>query len=50
MTKNTTLANIITIGGVTLMLGIAGFSLPVSLAFIGATTLGCAYLTKKEDK
>ena len=48
--NNTTVANLVTIGGVTLMLGIAGFSLPISLAVLGATTVGCAYLTSKEGK
>jgi hypothetical protein len=48
--NNTTVANLATIGGVTLMLGIAGFSLPISLAILGVTTAGCAYLTYKEGK
>jgi hypothetical protein len=48
--NNTTVANLATIGGVTLMLGIAGFSLPISLAILGVTTAGCAYLTYTEGK
>lgn len=48
--NNTTVANLVTIGGVTLATIIAGFTLPVSLGIIGATTMGCAYLTYKEDK
>lgn len=48
--NNTTVANLVTIGGVTLATVIAGFTLPVSLGIIGATTMGCAYLTYKEGK
>ena len=50
MNKNTGIANGVTILGVTGMLIIAGFSLPVSLAILGATTVGCGYLTVKQDK
>ena len=46
--NNTMIANIVTIGGVTAMLGIAGFSLPISLTILGVTTLGCGYLTIKD--
>lgn len=45
---STEFANLLTIGGVSLMLGIANFALPVSLAIIGVTTIGCAILTEKE--
>lgn len=48
--NNTTVANLATIGGITVATIIAGFSFPVSLSIIGATTLGCAYLTYKEGK
>lgn len=50
MMNNTTVANLVTVGGITLATMIAGFSFPVSLSIIGATTIGCAYLTYKEDK
>lgn len=50
MNKNTTIANGVTILGVTGMLIIAGFSLPVSLSILGSTTAGCVYLTAKQDK
>lgn len=46
--NNTQIANLVTIGGVSVMLGIAGFTLPISLTVLGATTLGCAYLTTKK--
>lgn len=48
--NKTMVANLTTMGGVTLMLGIAGFSLPISLAILGVTTLGCAYLTTKDKE
>lgn len=48
--NKTMVANLITIGGVTAMLSIAGFSLPISLAILGATTLGCSYLTIKDEE
>ena len=48
--NKTMVANLITIGGVTLMLGVAGFTLPVSLTILGATTLGCGYLTTKDER
>lgn len=48
MNKNTAVANLVTIGGVTVMLAIAGFSLPVSLGILGITTVGCGYVTMKE--
>ena len=50
MKDNTTFANLLSIGGTTMMVAIAGFSLPVSLAIIGASTVGCAYLTLKDSK
>ena len=37
-----------TLTGVTGMLLIAGFSLPVSGIILGGTALGCYHLTKKE--
>mgnify|MGYP001280936262 FL=1 len=50
MSKNTIIADVVTMGGITACTIIAGFSLPVSLGIIGATTIGCAYLTYKEGK
>lgn len=48
--NNTTVAILSTIGGITLATIIAGFSYPVSMGIIAATTIGCAYLTYKEGK
>ena len=48
--NNTTVANLVTVAGITLATIIAGFSFPVSLSIIGATALGCGYLTYKEGK
>ena len=48
MNKKTMSANIITIGGVGAMLGIAGLSLPVSGVIMAYTIAGCYKLTKKE--
>lgn len=47
--SNTT-ANAITLGGVTAMLIIAGLPLIPSIGILGATTIGCAYLTNKHNK
>ena len=49
MNKNT-IANITTISGVTGMLLIAGFSIPVNLTILSLTTLSCAYLSLRGDK
>ena len=48
MNKNTTIANIVTIGGVGLCLGIAQLPLIASIAILAATTAGCGYLTIKD--
>ena len=48
MKNNTTIANIVTIGGVGLCLGIAQLSLIASIGIMAATTAGCAYLTIKD--
>ena len=50
MTKNTVIADIVTIAGVTACTAIAGFSLPISLGIIAATAVGCGYLSAKEEK
>ena len=43
-------AIIITVGGTGLMLLIAGLPLAPSLAILGGTVAGCAYLTHKNSK
>lgn len=43
-------ANIITIGGVGLMLLIAGLPLVPSLTILGGTVAGCAYLTHNKSR
>nr|DAD86475.1 MAG TPA: hypothetical protein [Siphoviridae sp. ctsBB38]DAF99152.1 MAG TPA: hypothetical protein [Siphoviridae sp. ctOxh11] len=50
MSKNTIIADAVTMGGITACTVIAGFSLPISLGIIIATALGCGYLTYKEEK
>lgn len=50
MSKNTIIADVATIAGITACTVIAGFSFPVSLGIIVATTIGCGYLTYKEEK
>ena len=48
--SNTT-ANLITIGGVSAMLLIAGLPLTLSIGILGFTALGCKYLIdKRNDK
>ena len=46
--SNTT-ANLITIGGVSAMLLIAGLPLTPSIGILGFTVLGCKYLTDKHN-
>ena len=46
--SNTT-ANLITIGGVSAMLLIAGLPLTPSIGILGFTALGCKYLTDKRN-
>ena len=48
MNKNTTIANIVTIGGVGLCLAIAQLPLIASIGIMATTTAGCAYLTAKD--
>ena len=43
-------ANIITVGGVSLMLLIAGLPLIPSLTILGGTVAGCAYLTHNKKQ
>lgn len=45
--KNTWIANIVTILGVTGMLLIAGFNIWISSLILGGTVIGCAYLTNE---
>ena len=48
MNKYTVIANTVTIGGIGLCLAIAQLPLVASVSILGATAVGCAYLTKKE--
>lgn len=48
MNKNTTIANVVTIGGVGLCLGIAQLPLIASVGIMALTTVGCGYLTIKD--
>lgn len=48
MDKNTMIANGITIGGVAICLAIAQFPLVATISILGATVVGCVYLTKKD--
>ena len=48
MNKNTMIANGVTVGGVAICLAIAQFPLAVSISVLGATVVGCVYLTKKD--
>ena len=48
MNKNTVMANVVTIGGIGLCLGIAQLPLIPSIGILAATTAGCAYLTAKD--
>ncbi len=43
-------ANMITIGGVSAMLFIAGLPVVVNIGILGFTALGCKYLTDKHNK
>ena len=47
--EKTTLANGISLAGITGMLAIAGFSLPVTLGFLSATVAGLTVLTIREN-
>ena len=48
MNKNTMIANGVTVGGIGLCLAIAQFPLAVSISVLGATVVGCVYLTNKD--
>ena len=48
MNKNTMIANGVTVGGIGLCLAIAQFPLVVSISVLGATVVGCVYLTNKD--
>lgn len=50
MNKNTMVANITTIGGIALCLGIAQLPLAFNIAVMSITGVGCGYLTNKESK
>lgn len=45
--KNTVIANITTILGISICLLIAGFNIWVSSLILGGTVIGCAYLTNE---
>ena len=45
--KNTVIANITTILGISICLLIAGFNMWTSLLILGETVIGCAYLTNE---
>lgn len=47
--EKTTLANAISLAGITGMLAIAGFSLPVTLGFLGVSVAGLGILTVREN-
>ena len=48
MDKNTMIANGITIGGVAICLAIAQLPLVATMSILGATVVGCLYLTNKD--
>ena len=45
--KNTVIANITTILGISICLLIVGFNMWTSLLILGGTVIGCAYLTNE---
>ena len=48
MNKNTMIANGVTVGGVGLCLAIAQLPLAATISILGATVVGCIYLTNKD--
>ena len=48
MNKNTVIANGVTIGGIGLCLAIAQHPLVATISILGATVVGCIYLTNKD--
>ena len=47
MNKNTMIANGVTVGGIGLCLAIAQLPLVATISILGATVLGCVYVTNK---
>ena len=47
MDKYTVIANVVTVGGIGLCLAIAQLPLVATISILGATVVGCVYLTKK---
>lgn len=48
MNKNTMIANGVTVGGIAICLAIAQFPLAATISILGATVVGCVYLTNKD--
>ena len=48
MNKNTMIANGVTVGGIGLWLAIAQLPLVTTISILGATVVGCVYLTNKD--
>ena len=48
MNKNTIIANGVTVGGIGLCLAIPRLHLLVTISILGATVVGCVYLTNKD--
>ena len=48
MNRNTMIANGVTVGGIGLCLAIAKLTLEATIKILGATVVGCVYLTKKD--
>ena len=48
MNKNTMIANGVTVGGVGLCLAITQLPLVATISILGATMVGCVYLTNKD--
>ena len=48
MNKNTMIANGVTVGGIGLCLAIAQLPLVATISILGATGVGCVYLTNKD--
>ena len=50
MNRNTMIANGVTVGGIGLCLAIAQLPLVATISILGATVVGCVYLTKKDKQ
>ena len=48
MNRNTMTANGVTVGGIGLCLAIAQLPLVATISILGATAVGCVYLTNKD--